>query len=916
MCYKSIMPENMYSSKLGSVEQLQQHLFKKNIEVFTPLSDDVLFSVTANLSVNPKLANIKYGCPLKDLQIVNTAELQRKFPSINEALFCHREPLKDSREPDAFIFYFIVPPKHQWKYNAERVPYSPQRNYKIILKKKDYEKNLIVDPKSAYLVPDGTPTETGVDGDEYYVICDSDKVNEYLFIQRTYTVLRRTEWKKKEGEAEDKISLALPNIPVYALDNEPEFAKLHTVYVQSAENRFEERQLDNLFVKVVHTYMSLPGPIEFRALYPNSFGKDSPMTDLANGVVWSRNTMPNIIPPMPWDAFYREEDGEIKAKELLYEWEDYGSNTSDIPAVKKFLLVNPYEAAARYPTEETTDATDNSCCAPASRYVECSGGGTLSEFVALYYPNNTEEDRAEAVEALKARLHARLMEKESEYEEGRRTYSESYSENIKVYDKWRSEIEVTLKYDNVLENVIEEPSYQVSSKTGKKVQSKTELVKISELESYTPPFDNVQSYQVNQINGCTAEVTSTEYDDGRVQGLGKGTDSGIKKVPDGAITDTYQQYWSYSETLYLHNATDADKTDANGDNRKILINMSKRVLAEVDDYHSQKAEEFKASLNDTQYIFMDVKHDHRISLKEDSVDIECVSTGRYYSWTTQSGFASTKDQYGVEHYTYEITSYKDVVEDLFGITITEHMMEAEEGGNPMRAHVSYCTWKKDESKTPLLENLEGWTTFEVQHITVPGIIKQNIKGGEIENVEKLPDIYRVATSWEEREEKLLYSYNTLSDENLPLTLDNTYNMNARGFYDVLRNSKGEEIERVPSPFYGFGVRSHSGKHPAVVEVYYYPKAQSMNIPDPIAPTWVGHVTSFQTNHPMGGVGISNYLGRATFTYSNGDSFTHGDESSEDPFATLGTGYKEVSVSKVADGFIVTVKTVNYKIVKP
>lgn len=910
------MPDNLYSSNLVSVNQQQNHLFKKNVEVLTPIADDILFSVTANMSVNPTLANLKYGFPLKDLQIVNTAELQRRFPSINDALYCHREALKGSNEPDVFVFYFIVPPRHQWKYNAERIPYSPQRNYKIILKKKDYERNILIDPKASYLVPEGTPTEVGVDGDEYYVICQQDKVNEYLFIQRTYTTLRRTEWKELGNGTTDKISLALPNVKVYELDKEPEYAKLHAVYVQSSESRFDERQLDNLFVKVVHTYISLPGPIEFRALYPNAFGKDSPMTDLSNGVVWSRNTMPNIIPPMPWDAFYYEEDGEIKAKELVYEWEDYGSNNNDIPAVKKFLVVNPYESAARYPTSETTDQTDNSCCSPLSRYVECSGGGTLSEMVALYYPNNTEEDRSEAIEELKTRLHARLLEKESHYEDGRRTYSESYSVNVKVYDKWRSEIEVVLKYDNALENIIEEPSYQVSSRTGKKIQSKTEVVKLEDLDSYSPPFENVQSYQVNQINGCSAEVTSTEYDDGKVQDLGKGTDSGIRKVPDGAITDTYQQYWRYGETLYLCNAIDSDKEGTDGDNRKILINMSKRVMAEVDDYHSQRAEDFKATLNDTQYIFMDVKHDHRFGLKEDSVDIECVSTARYYSWTTQSGFTSNKDQNGVEHFTYEITSYKDVVEDLFGITITEHMMDAEEGGNPMRSHVSYCTWEKDESKTPLLTGIEDWTTFEVQHITVPSIIKQNVDGGEIENVQKLPDIYRVATSWEEREEKLLYSYNSLSDESLPLTLDNTYNMNARGFYDVLRNSKGEEIERVPSPFYGFGVRSHSGKHPAVVEVYYYPKGKSPEIPDPTPPTWVGHVTSFHTNHPMGGVGISNYLGRATFTFSNGDSFTHGDSESEDPFYILGTGYKDVRVSKTAEGFIVTVVNVNYTIVKP
>lgn len=898
-------------------QQRHHNVMDKQVDVFTPFIGDIVFSTIVNLQQTPEYANLKFGD-----RAPNVGEYIHKFPSMADAVFCHREYIPDGPLQQQYKFWFVVPPKNQWKYNAELKPASQQKNYTLILHKKDHERNLAIDPISAYMLPEDAEYVVPDGADEnngYYIVAKPDDVRTYYDITRTYVTLRPIEKKETDDGLTESFFKPIPLRKIYSRDPDSNYSKQDCFYVQKLQSRISDRRFDNVFVEEQHRYLSLPGPVEYRPLYQNSASPEDPVVNGSAGHSVQRNTMAHIVPPMPYECFY-DEDG--KEKEVLYEWEDFGGGGSDIPAVKKFSLITPYIAAGRYSSQNDSDREDATCCDIPDRYIKCKYVGNITMMRAIYKKEDyddteerglpsQEDKREEVIEQLKAQIEKRVNDKQlkQEQEQGSNgkwaITSMSWDVDWRDYHGNREEIEVACKYTYVNYETESLESWRIGN-SGKRVHSKSYYLTNEDEKTHEPPYTDLQSVTKQRVNGCGVEVAYEERDDGKDYSDDVIKNEALQKTPESSTTDALSRSFSDTVTLLVGEATDAQKVfvEGNLDEQATLRNMAKDTILHYQQLHESLLNDWRNEIDDDRISFLDSGHETHVDLKETKATVNVKTSGTLTRWTTNASIGFVSDELtGIKDYQYEVTSFKEAVEALFGISIKNETVALEENANPLAKRALYVSYEVNpdiEAQWVSASDLDG---FRIERITLANNGERN---GEDMYV------YRVVGSGKgPEEETLLFWYEGVKQVSVPQAITYKQVDNTNGFFKTITKRSGmtKGYVNVPAFYLEFsGGLSVWAKRR--VFVFYVPKGGLEAFRRKYSPRvfrFSGAGRRIVISHPLLSMNFEGLYDKWSFTLSNGDSF-----------AFPGTGVTDwkddymidVSVSKSKNGFTATVEEVS------
>ena len=316
----------------------------------TPVVKNVMFYIDRRLANNNELDQHPLGSPCKFM----TGSLVT--PAMREAVLTHVEPIPQYAKDNVYRFFYVVPPTLQHLYNIQ-----------------DMKKNT-----------DGyTLMETAKTGN----FVGTDSLTQGREFKQFYEIQRIFVYRRDDGYTPAVIGSFDPSNS----DTTPNYYEDHTWDGYDAQLvgeevvLFDEDYMNKVFVRVVRTYKTLPGPVVKELISYASYingqtvwitgGPDTPNQGIAEtGQRWSREVWgfpePNgtkestaKIPRMPDEA--------TTADKINTGW-DKGS----FPCLQTYVITKMYKSNSNLPLNETTDSLAGNCCNPPPAFVRCINTST------------------------------------------------------------------------------------------------------------------------------------------------------------------------------------------------------------------------------------------------------------------------------------------------------------------------------------------------------------------------------------------------------------------------------------------------------------------------------------------------------------------------------------------------------------
>lgn len=316
----------------------------------TPVVKNVMFYIDRRLANNNELDQHPLGSPCKFM----TGSLVT--PAMREAVLTHVEPIPQYAKDNVYRFFYVVPPTLQHLYNIQ-----------------DMKKNT-----DGYTLMETAKTGNFVGTDS---LTQGQEFKQFYEIQRIFV------YRRDDGYTPAVIGSFDPSNS----DTTPNYYEDHTWDGYDAQLvgeevvPFDEDYMNKVFVRVVRTYKTLPGPVVKELISYASYingqtvwitgGPDTPNQGIAEtGQRWSREVWgfpePNgtkestaKIPRMPDEA--------KNAVRINKGW-DKGS----FPCLQTYVITKMYKSNSNLPLNETTDSLAGNCCNPPPAFVRCINTST------------------------------------------------------------------------------------------------------------------------------------------------------------------------------------------------------------------------------------------------------------------------------------------------------------------------------------------------------------------------------------------------------------------------------------------------------------------------------------------------------------------------------------------------------------
>ena len=349
----------------------------------TPVVKNVMFYIDRRLANNNELDQHPLGSPCKFM----TGSLVT--PAMREAVLTHVEPIPQYAKDNVYRFFYVVPPTLQHLYNIQ-----------------DMKKNT-----DGYTLMETAKTGNFVGTDS---LTQGQEFKQFYEIQRIFV------YRRDDGYTPAVIGSFDPSNS----DTTPNYYEDHTWDGYDAQLvgeevvPFDEDYMNKVFVRVVRTYKTLPGPVVKELISYASYingqtvwitgGPDSESQGIAEtGQRWSREVWGFPEPSTtkePTAKIPRMPDEATTADKINTGW-DKGS----FPCLQMYVITKMYKSNSNLPLNETTDSLSGNCCNPPPAFVRCintsttkqenidwSGNGTLPPLVPPDPSENCSQWRVDA----------------------------------------------------------------------------------------------------------------------------------------------------------------------------------------------------------------------------------------------------------------------------------------------------------------------------------------------------------------------------------------------------------------------------------------------------------------------------------------------------------------------------------------
>lgn len=349
----------------------------------TPVVKNVMFYIDRRLANNNELDQHPLGSPCKFM----TGSLVT--PAMREAVLTHVEPIPQYAKDNVYRFFYVVPPTLQHLYNIQ-----------------DMKKNT-----DGYTLMETAKTGNFVGGDS---LTQGREFKQFYEIQRIFVYQRDRGYTPAQiGSFDPSNTDTTPNY-----NEDHPFDGYDAQLVGEEVVPFEEDYMNKVFVRVVRTYKTLPGPVVKELISYASYingqtvwitgGPDSEVQGIAEtGQRWSREVWGFPEPSStkePTAKIPRMPDEATTADKINTGW-DKGS----FPCLQTYVITKMYKSNSNLPLNETTDSLAGNCCNPPPAFVRCintsttksenidwSGNGTLPPLVPPDPSENCSQWRVDA----------------------------------------------------------------------------------------------------------------------------------------------------------------------------------------------------------------------------------------------------------------------------------------------------------------------------------------------------------------------------------------------------------------------------------------------------------------------------------------------------------------------------------------
>lgn len=309
---------------------------------------NVMFFVE-RMVTNPSELSDPLGSPYRP--VAGTTFL----PYMKDAVLAHVEPVAEEARRHIYRFYYMVPPKEQFRYNIQ-----------------DMKKI-----QDGYTLKD--TARTGV-----FMNQTTDPAD----LKDFYEIVR--EWVEPVDVAYEPLALGSFDPSNEKLD--PDFYDLHDFTAYDAQlvyeevGRFEQDYLNKIFRKVTRVYKTLPGPVVKEFIPYNIWVKGDtywehggPGTNVPESD-WVAQTAIKLSrevwgAPM-WNGAGGAEPGQARVAEMpRSEFGDQpvseGWDKASYPSLQNYVLVSMYKRNSGVVENEQQSSLSGNCCNPDSRFVRC-----------------------------------------------------------------------------------------------------------------------------------------------------------------------------------------------------------------------------------------------------------------------------------------------------------------------------------------------------------------------------------------------------------------------------------------------------------------------------------------------------------------------------------------------------------------
>lgn len=349
----------------------------------TPVVKNVMFYIDRRLANNNELDQHPLGSPCKFM----TGSLVT--PAMREAVLTHVEPIPQYAKDNVYRFFYVVPPTLQHLYNIQ-----------------DMKKNT-----DGYTLMETAKTGNFVGGDS---LTQGREFKQFYEIQRIFVYQRDRGYTPAQiGSFDPSNTDTTPNY-----NEDHPFDGYDAQLVGEEVVPFDEDYMNKVFVRVVRTYKTLPGPVVKELISYASYingqtvwitgGPDSEVQGIAEtGQRWSREVWGFPEPSStkePTAKIPRMPDEATTADKINTGW-DKGS----FPCLQMYVITKMYKSNSNLPLNETTDSLSGNCCNPPPAFVRCintsttksenidwSGNGTLPPLVPPDPSENCSQWRVDA----------------------------------------------------------------------------------------------------------------------------------------------------------------------------------------------------------------------------------------------------------------------------------------------------------------------------------------------------------------------------------------------------------------------------------------------------------------------------------------------------------------------------------------
>lgn len=318
------------------------------INIPYPVVKNVMFFVE-RMVINPNELSDPLGSPYRP--VAGTTFL----PYMADAVLAHVEPVAEDTRRHIYRFYYMVPPKEQFRYNIQ-----------------DMKK-----------IQDGyTLKNTAATGEFMNTSSTAEDLKDF------YEIIR--EWVEPVDVAYTPLALGSFDPSNEKLD--PDFYDLHEFTAYDAQlvyeevGRFEEDYLNKIFRKVLRVYKTLPGPVVKEFTPYNIWVKGDtywehggPGTDIPESewVAQPAIKLSREVWAAPlWSGSGGAEPGQARIPYMpLSEFGDQprneGWDKASYPSLQTYVLVSMYKRNSGIVEDEQKSSLSGNCCNPDTRFVRC-----------------------------------------------------------------------------------------------------------------------------------------------------------------------------------------------------------------------------------------------------------------------------------------------------------------------------------------------------------------------------------------------------------------------------------------------------------------------------------------------------------------------------------------------------------------